>query len=99
MWLLKLYLAGQTAKSLAALANLKKICAQHIVGKYRIEVIDLVKNPALAKGDRIFATPTLVRKLPGPDPQDSRRPFQHGTRPGGAGPPSEGKPNRLKSIL
>jgi len=65
-WLLKLYVAGQTSKSLAAFANLKRICEQHIMGKYRIEVIDLVKNPALAKGDRIFATPTLVRKLPVP---------------------------------
>jgi circadian clock protein KaiB len=65
-WELRLYVAGQTAKSIAALANLKKICEEYILGKYRIEVIDLLKNPALAKGDHIFATPTLVRKLPIP---------------------------------
>ncbi|HZM02894.1 MAG TPA: circadian clock KaiB family protein [Candidatus Saccharimonadales bacterium] len=65
-WELRLYVAGQTSKSVTAFANLKKICEQHIVGKYHIEVIDLLKNPTLAKGDHIFATPTLVRKLPVP---------------------------------
>ena len=66
IWELRLYVAGQTLKSVTALANLKKICEQHITAKYSIEVIDLLKNPALAKGDHIFATPTLVRKLPVP---------------------------------
>jgi circadian clock protein KaiB len=66
LWELRLYVAGQTAKSLQAFANLKKICEEHLAGQYRIEVIDLVKNPQLAKGDQIFALPTLVRKLPEP---------------------------------
>ena len=65
-WELRLYVAGQTSKSVTAFANLKKICEQHIPGKYHIEVVDLVKNPTLAKGDQIFAIPTLVRKLPVP---------------------------------
>ncbi len=63
---LRLYVAGQTPKSIAAFNNLKKICEEHMAGKYRIEVIDLLKNPQLAKGDQIFAIPTLVRKLPEP---------------------------------
>jgi circadian clock protein KaiB len=58
--------AGQTPKSITAFANLKKICEEHLTGKYRIEVIDLLKNPQLAKGDQIIAIPTLVRKLPAP---------------------------------
>jgi len=66
LWGLRLYVAGQTPKSLAALANLKKICEEHLKGKYTIEVIDLLKNPTLAKGDQILAIPTLVRKLPEP---------------------------------
>ncbi len=67
VWMLRLYVAGQTAKSMTAFANLKKICAEHLAGKkYQIEVIDLLKNPALAKGDQILALPTLVRKLPQP---------------------------------
>ena len=65
-WDLKLYVAGQTAKSLQAFANLKKICEEHLAGAYRIEVVDLLKNPQLAKGDQILAVPTLVRKLPEP---------------------------------
>jgi circadian clock protein KaiB len=65
-WELRLYVAGQTPKSLAAFANLKKICEEHLEGKYRIEVIDLLKNPQLASGDQIFAIPTLVRNLPEP---------------------------------
>lgn len=65
-WLLRLYVAGQTPKSLAAFANLKKICEEHLAGKYRIEVIDLVEHPQLAKGDQILAVPTLVRQLPPP---------------------------------
>jgi circadian clock protein KaiB len=65
-WELRLYVAGQTPKSLAAFANLKTICEQHLAGQYRIEVIDLLKSPQLASGDQIFAIPTLVRKLPPP---------------------------------
>ena|SRR5579871_6719787 len=65
-WDLKLYVAGQTAKSLQAFANLKRICEEHLAGEYQIEVIDLLKNPQLAKGDQILALPTLVRKLPEP---------------------------------
>jgi circadian clock protein KaiB len=66
MWNLKLYVAGQTPKSIAAFANLKKICDEHLKGQYTIEVIDLLENPKLAKGDQILAIPTLVRKLPQP---------------------------------
>jgi len=65
-WELRLYVAGQTPKSLAAFANLKKICEEHLKGKYHIEVVDLLKNPQLAGGDQILAIPTLVRKLPPP---------------------------------
>jgi len=63
---LRLYVAGQNAKSITALSNLKSICEEHMPGNYHIEVIDLVQNPALADGDQIFAVPTLVRKLPEP---------------------------------
>ena|SRR5215210_600117 len=63
---LRLYVAGQTPKSLAAFANLKKICEAHLEGRYHIEVVDLVKHPQLASGDQILAIPTLVRKLPEP---------------------------------
>ncbi len=66
-WALRLYVAGQTPKSMAAFANLKKLCQEHLAGKkYSIEVVDLLKNPTLAKGDQILAIPTLVRKLPQP---------------------------------
>ena len=65
-WNLRLYVAGQTPKSLAAFANLKKICEEHLKDQYTIEVIDLLENPKLAKGDQILAIPTLVRKLPPP---------------------------------
>ena len=65
-WDLRLYTAGQSPKSLAALANLKRICDEHLPGRYTIEVIDLMKNPRLAKDDEIIAIPTLVRKLPAP---------------------------------
>jgi circadian clock protein KaiB len=65
-WELRLYVAGQTAKSLQAFSNLKQICEKHLGDRYRIEVVDLMKNPELAKGDQIFAIPTLVRKLPEP---------------------------------
>ncbi|PTX95162.1 circadian clock protein KaiB [Spartobacteria bacterium LR76] len=63
---LRLYVAGQTPKSLTAFANLKRLCEEHLPGQYRIEVIDLVKNPHLAQADQIVALPTLVRKLPEP---------------------------------
>ena len=65
-WNLRLYTAGQSPKSLAALANLKKVCDEHLAGRYSIEVVDLMKNPRLAKDDQIVAIPTLVRKLPEP---------------------------------
>ena len=63
---LRLYVAGQTEKSVAALANLKRICETHLAGRYRIEIIDLVKAPQLAAVDQIVALPTLVRRLPEP---------------------------------
>lgn len=63
---LRLYVAGQTPKSVQAFANLKKICEEHLQGRYSIEVIDLLENPQLAKGDQILAIPTLVRRLPPP---------------------------------
>ncbi len=63
---LRLYVAGQTPKCLAAFANLKRICEEYLTGQYDIEVIDLLQTPALAQGDQIFAIPTLVRKLPEP---------------------------------
>jgi circadian clock protein KaiB len=63
---LRLYVAGQTAKSLAAFSNLKRICEEHLAGRYSIEVIDLLENPQLAAGDQILAIPTLVRRLPSP---------------------------------
>jgi len=66
VWQLKLYVAGQTPKSLTAFANLKKICEEHLAGKYSIEIIDLLQNPKLAEGDQILAVPTLVRRLPQP---------------------------------
>ncbi len=65
-WDLRLYVAGQTPRSVAALANLKRICEEHLTGKYRVEVVDLMANPALARTDQILAIPTLVRKLPAP---------------------------------
>jgi circadian clock protein KaiB len=65
-WELRLYVAGQTPKSLAAFANLKKICEEHLAGEYHIEIVDLLKQPQLASGDQILAIPTLVRKLPSP---------------------------------
>ena len=65
-WNLRLYTAGQTPKSLAAIRNLKKVCEEHLPGRYEIEVIDLLQNPRLAKEHQIVAIPTLVRKLPDP---------------------------------
>ena len=65
-WTLRLYVAGQTPRSLAALTNLKRLCDEHLQNRYSIEVVDLVQNPQLARGDQILAIPTLVRKLPVP---------------------------------
>jgi len=65
-WILRLYVAGQSARTAAALRNLKAICDEHLAGRYRIEVIDLLKQPQLARGDQIVAVPTLVRHLPPP---------------------------------
>ena len=65
-WQLRLYVAGQTAKSIAALANLRRVCETHLAGRYEIEVVDLLVNPRLAAGDQILAVPTLVRKFPEP---------------------------------
>ncbi|WP_315701261.1 MULTISPECIES: circadian clock KaiB family protein [unclassified Bradyrhizobium] len=63
---LRLYVAGQTPKSVAAIANLKKLCETHLPGRYTIEVIDLMRDPALAQRDQIVAIPTLIRQLPEP---------------------------------
>jgi len=65
-WDLRLYVAGQTPRSVAALENLERICETHLAGEYRIEVVDLLQDPKLARGDQILAVPTLVRKLPQP---------------------------------
>jgi circadian clock protein KaiB len=65
-WILRLYVAGETARSLTAFANLKKICEEHLADRHSIEVIDLSKQPELAQNDQIVALPTLVRKLPMP---------------------------------
>src|SRR3984957_14317974 len=65
-WKLRLYVAGQTPKSLTAFANLRRICEEHLAGRYQIEVIDLMRHPELAQKDQIIALPTLVRKLPEP---------------------------------
>ena len=66
VWKLRLYVAGQTPKSMRAFANLKALCEEHLKGSYRVEVIDLLEHPQLARGDQIIAIPTLVRKLPPP---------------------------------
>lgn len=65
-WELRLYVAGQTPKSATALANLRHYCEEHLKGRYKLEVIDLLVNPQLAEGDQILAIPTLVRKVPEP---------------------------------
>ena len=66
VWKLRLYVAGQTPKSIRAFANLKALCEEHLKGRYQIEVIDLLENPQMARGDQIVAVPTLVRDLPQP---------------------------------
>ncbi len=65
-WELRLYIAGETSRAVAAFGNLQRICEEHLRGRYQIEVIDLMKNPTLARGDQILAVPTLVRRLPTP---------------------------------
>ena len=65
-WELRLYIAGQTPKSVTAIVNLKRLCEEYLAGRYKIEVIDLIQNPKLAAGDQIVAIPTLVRRLPEP---------------------------------
>lgn len=65
-WELRLYVAGQTPKAVTAFANLRELCDRHLAGRYRIEVVDLLRNPALARGEQILAVPTLVRQLPQP---------------------------------
>jgi circadian clock protein KaiB len=66
VWDLRLYVAGETPKSVAALANLRRFCEEHLAGQYRIEVVDLMQHPRLAQADQILAIPTLVRRLPSP---------------------------------
>jgi len=66
IWELRLYIAGQTPNSIATIANLRRICEERLQGRYRIEIIDLLEKPQLARGDQIIAIPTLVRKLPTP---------------------------------
>jgi circadian clock protein KaiB len=66
VWELRLYVAGESAKSVAAFRNLRRLCEEHLTGKYKIEVVDLLVQPQLARGDQIVAIPTLVRKLPPP---------------------------------
>jgi len=66
IWQLRLYIAGQTPKSVLALKNINKYCKEHLEGQYSIEIVDLLKSPQLADGDQIFAIPTLVRKVPEP---------------------------------
>ena len=66
LWELRLYIAGQTPKSVLALKNITKYCREHLEGRYTIEIVDLLANPRLAEGDQIFAIPTLVRKFPEP---------------------------------
>lgn len=66
IWLLRLYVAGQTPKSVRAFANLRQICEKHLAGRYKIEIIDLLENPETGRSDQILAIPTLVRRLPPP---------------------------------
>jgi circadian clock protein KaiB len=82
VWRLRLYVAGQTHKSLTAFTNLKRLCEERMQGRYVLEVIDLLKTPQLAEDDQILAIPTLVRKLPVPHSQDHRRPLEHRARAG-----------------
>ncbi len=86
-WELRLYVAGQTPKSLTAFANLKKICEDHLAGEYHIEVIDLLKNPQLASGDQILAIPDPGQETARAHPQDHRGPLEHGACAGRIGYP------------
>jgi len=65
-WTMRLYIAGQSPKSIAAITNLRRICDQHVPGRYEVEIVDLLRNPELARADQIVAIPTLVKKLPTP---------------------------------
>ena len=97
-WTLKLYVAGQSPRSLAAFANLKKICTEHLPGKYSIVVIDLLEHPQLAAGDQIIAIPTLIRKLADAHEEDYRGPLEHG--PGARRPRSlQGDDLRAGSVI
>jgi circadian clock protein KaiB len=84
-WQLRLYIAGHTPNSIASIANLKKICEDQLQGKYRIEVIDLLERPQLARGDQIIAIPTLVRRLPPAGQENHREPLQDRERRCGVG--------------
>ena len=85
LWELRLYVAGQTPNCVKAFKNLKKICENELNGHYRIEVIDLLVNPELGKGDEIVAIPTLVRNLPVPVKKNYRISSRYRTGTGGAG--------------
>ena len=89
--MLRLYVAGMTPKSTLAVTNIKKICEEHLAGRYSLEVIDLYKRPALADGEQIIAAPTLLKKLPLPLRQIHRGHVQHGKDPRGAGPAARRK--------
>ena len=81
---LRLYTAGQTPKSLAAIKNLKKVCEEHFAGRYEVEIVDLLKNPRLAKDDQIVGHPDAGAQAPRAGAQDHRRPFRHRAHAGGA---------------
>ena len=87
MWDLCLYVTNRTPRSVNAMTNLKRICEEHLAGHYRIEVVDLLKQPERAISDQIVAIPTVLRKLPASHPQGHRRPVQYRTSPRGAGFP------------
>ena len=95
-WVLRLYVAGQTPKSVTALANLKRICAEHLADKYRIELIDLLENPQLARGDQIVAIPTLVQKSSHAHEKNHRRFIEHGT---GFGRPRPSSRTARKKVI
>ena len=86
VWKLRLYVAGQTPKSIRAFANLKVLCEEHLKGRYQIEVIDLLEHPHMARGDQIVAIPTLVDQASATGPKDHWRPVQHRPGVGGPGP-------------
>ena len=97
---LRLYVAGQTTKSLAAMANLKRVCEQHLAGRYDIEVIDLLINPQLAAGDQILAIPTLVRRLPAPLKRIIGGPVEYRQSPGRARyPAARRRPLKMPPVI